>query len=81
MKQVFTTKVTYLGNGIWGCRILKDGAVFQEGRVKSRQDIGPAFRDMLRMIDKCGWCCELADAARRHMRKPGASFMHVKVIK
>lgn len=80
MTQVFTTKVTYLGKGIWGCRILKDEKVFQEARVLSRQHIGPAFRDMLRMLDKCGWDCELARAARLRMRKPGNTFLSVKVL-
>ena len=80
MKQIFDTKVTFLGKGTWGCRILKDGTPIQEARVHSRTDIGPAFRDMLRMLDKCGWDCELARAARRHNNKPGNVSKGFKVI-
>lgn len=80
MKQIFDTKVTFLGNKTWGCRILKDGTPFQEARVHSREDIGPAFRNMLRMLDKCGWGCELASAARRHNSKPGNKICGFKVI-
>lgn len=80
MEQIFDTKVTYLGRGVWGCRILKDGVPIQEARVNEREHIGPVFRDMLRMLDKCGWCCELAHRSR-HRNKPGKTyFTKYKVI-
>lgn len=80
MTQIFDTKVTYLGRGVWGCRVLKDGVPVKETRVKSREDIGPAFRDMLRMLNKCGWQCDLAIAARKRNNKPGNRYVGFKVI-
>lgn len=61
-------KVTRLGNG-WAVRVYANGEVNQERTVYSRQDIGPAARDMLRMEDKCGNHSAYARAARKRMSK------------
>lgn len=78
MKQIFDTKVTYLGKNLWGCRVLKEGGVIVEVVVDSREDIGPAFRDMLRTLDKSGWCCELAHSSRKRINKPGNRYKSFK---
>lgn len=49
----YTTKATWLGRE-YGCRIFHDGVLIVEGRAKSQDEIGPVFRDMFRMVDKCG---------------------------
>lgn len=49
----YTTKATWLGRE-YGCRIFHDGVLVVEGRAKSQDEIGPVFRSMFRMIDKCG---------------------------
>jgi hypothetical protein len=54
-----TVKVTNLGKG-WGIRCFKpDGKIFDQTFVKTRIEIGPACRSMLRWYDKLGWCFEL----------------------
>ena len=50
----YTTKVTRLGNGQYGCRIFRDDVLVVEGRCDTRDQIGPTFRDMMRTIDKMG---------------------------
>lgn len=50
----YTTKVTRLGNGQYGCRIFRDEILVVEGRCDTRDQIGSTFRDMMRTIDKMG---------------------------
>lgn len=50
----YTTKVTRLGNGQYGCRIFRGDVLVVEGRCDTRDQIGPTFRDMMRTIDKMG---------------------------
>jgi hypothetical protein len=49
----YSTKVTRLKIG-WGCRILYEGKVCLEGHAKSRLEIGPVFRDLMRTLDALG---------------------------
>jgi hypothetical protein len=49
----YTTKATWLGNE-YGCRVYNGDRVVVEARVKTRDEIGPAFRDLLRTLDKLG---------------------------
>lgn len=61
------TKVTFLGKGKWGVRILLNGEVNQEIVVDRKSLIQPAIKSMLRMEDKCGNISGMADRSR--MRK------------
>ena len=63
-----TVKVTYLGKGKWGCRVLINGRVNQEIEVRSKEDIGPACREMLRWEDKCGNISQFASRSRDRQR-------------
>lgn len=62
-------KVTYLGNGKYGCRILTNGEVSQECTVEGRENISKACREMLRDESKCGNLSEYASASRHRAGK------------
>lgn len=62
--EIFKTKVTRLGNGMYGCRLLKNDMPFVEVRVKRRSEIGSAIKDMLRTMDKLGYSSDMALASR-----------------
>ena len=66
---VHEVKVTYLGNGKYGCRILTNGEVSQERNVEGRDAIGPACRDMLRTEQKCGNLSQYAQKSRHRAGK------------
>lgn len=76
---MYTTKVTWLGNQ-YGCRIYKDGIPILEGRCKSRDLIGPTFRDLLRTLDKCCGGDAFTNAARHRNGRNGNIIFHVKHI-
>lgn len=61
---VHKIKVTYLGNGWYGCRCYVNGELNQEVRVEGRHNIRAACRGMLRMEDKCGNVSDYAHASR-----------------
>jgi len=63
---VHEVKVTRLGSG-WGVRVFTNGVLNQQTTVYSRQDIGAAARDMLRMEDKCGNISDYASRARHRV--------------
>jgi hypothetical protein len=68
--EPFYTKVTYLGKGLYGCRIYrKDTNVYIVEMRVCKKLIGSAFRDMLRTLDKLGWVSPMAHASR-HRDKP-----------
>lgn len=69
-EAIFRTKATYLGNGLYGCRLyfVEDGRPWCELRVP-KSHIGWAFRDMLRTANKVGWQCPLAIATRKRMNR------------
>lgn len=58
-----TTKTTYLGNKLYGCRIWYKGILCCESRV-SKGEISSAFKSMLRMLDKCGYDSKMAHSSR-----------------
>ena len=64
MKEIFSTKVTRLGNGTYGCRLFKEGELVCEVRTKNRMEIQPAIKDMLRTFDKMGYASNMAHASR-----------------
>jgi len=68
--EILYTKVTYLGKGLYGCRVYNRNTdkPIVELRV-CKKLIGSAFRDMLRTLDKLGWDSPMAHAAR-HRNKP-----------
>ena len=59
-----TTKVTAIGNGLWGCRVFLNGELNQEMIVDNKADIRRAIRSMLRMEDKCGNISSMASSSR-----------------
>ena len=59
-----STKCTFLKGIGWGCRVFVNGELNQEMVVNDRELIGPAFRSMLRMEDKCGNFSSMAYNAR-----------------
>lgn len=64
-----TIKVTFLGKGLGVRCINPDGTLFDEQFVKTRLEIGPTARDMLRQYDKMGpTLSKYADKARH---RPG----------
>lgn len=68
--EALTTKVTNLGNGLYGCRII-DITTSQwvvEARVP-KQHISGAIKDMLRTLDKLCYRSSMATASR-HRNKP-----------
>lgn len=64
--EIFDTKVTHLGRGIYGCRIImiKDQSVVVETRVTKNQ-ISDAIFTMLRTLDKMGYMSPMAHATRQ----------------
>ena len=72
----FTTKVTNI-NGVFCCRVFYSDTPVVEARVKSREEIGSAFRDLLRTLDKCGGD-EFTHAARVRTYKDNRITEHVK---
>lgn len=78
MKEVLTTKVTKLSSSLWGCRVLIEGKVVVEVRVTSREYIQPAFKDMLRVLDKLGVDSKMAKSSRhRDNGKPTNKFKFI----
>lgn len=75
----YTTKVTWLGKS-YGCRVFYNDALVVEGRVATKKEIGPAFRDLLRTIDKTGNGDSYTKAARYRNNKPGNLLLGVKHI-
>jgi hypothetical protein len=69
MANKYTTKATWLGTE-YGCRIFRNGKVVVEARCKKKDLIGPAFRDMLRTLDKGGGDA-FTSAARHRKFKDG----------
>jgi hypothetical protein len=76
--SAYTTKVTCV-NGSYFCCVFKHCIPLVQAKVKTREDIGPAFRDILRTIDKCGGD-EFTSAASKRKNKVGNKEMAVKHI-
>lgn len=62
--QGYSTKVTPLGDGSFGCRVLRHGKVVREGRAESKAEIGKVLKDLLRWTDKLGYDSDMASASR-----------------
>jgi hypothetical protein len=77
MTSRYTTRTTWLGNE-YGCRIYRDDTLVVEARVKNRIEIGAAFRDMLRTLDKGFSPDAFTAAARRRKFAEGAPQLAVK---
>jgi hypothetical protein len=60
----YDTVVTYLGDGSYGCRVLRDGNVISEGVAFKKRDISNTLRDLLRWVDKLGSTSTMASASR-----------------
>lgn len=72
----YITKTTFLGNQ-YGCRIFKDGVLIVEGRCKTREEIGPTFRDLFRTLDKLGGD-EYTAAVRKRKFKEGNKCVNTR---
>ncbi len=79
--QGYQTKVTRLGNGQYGVRLLKAGKVLAEGRADCRRDVGPVLKDLLRWDCKMGGHSEMAQASRSRQKGPDfAAYMAGQVL-
>lgn len=58
-----TTKTTYLGKQLYGCRIWYKDKLICEARV-SKYEISSTFKSMLRMLNKCGYDSKMASSSR-----------------
>lgn len=74
--SIYTTKVTRTKDGYF-CRVSIKGVPRVQTKVSSRQEIGPAFRDLLRTLDKCGGD-RFTNAARHRSWKEGNRAARVK---
>lgn len=63
--ETLETKTTYLGNGLYGCRVINSATKkpIVELRVQKHL-ISAAYYDMLRTLDKCGYDSKMASASR-----------------
>ena len=62
-----TVKVTYLGKGLYGCRVFVGDVLNAEGVAYGRDQIGLVCRSLLRMEDKCGNFSHYASRARHRI--------------
>ena len=67
-KVEHTVKVTYLGKGIYGCRVFLNGALNAENRCYGKENISVACRDLLRWESKLG---NISDYASKARTRPG----------
>ena len=74
--MTYTTKATRLQRG-YGCRVYCNGVLIVEARCKTRQDIAPTMRDLLRTLDKLGGDA-YTSAARRRISRPGNAQLSVR---
>lgn len=73
-----SVKVTYLGKGLYGCRVYVNGELNGEEVVYGREAIGPACRRLLRMEAKCGNLSNFADRARFRIGEKQLTHRNVK---
>ena len=73
----YTTKVTRV-NDIYFCRVDYKGKPVVQAKVSSREEIGPAFRDLLRTLDKLNGGEPFTSAARDRKHKEGNKPTTVK---
>lgn len=64
-----TVKVTYLGDGKYGCRVFVNGVLSQERTVFDKADIGKTCREMLRTENKCGNLSDFGHKSRHRATK------------
>ena len=77
MKEIFDTKVTRLGRG-YGVRLLKEGIPVVEVRVRTRREVQPAIKDMLRTMSKLGYDSDMAEASRhRNNNMPSNQYKFI----
>ena len=72
----YTTKVTRTKDGYF-CRVSFRGEPIVQTKVKKREEIGPAFRDLLRTLDKLGGD-KFTHSARYRKWKDGNISFHAK---
>ena len=59
-------KVTYLGGGVYGCRVFTNGVLNAENRCRGKAGISAACRDLLRWESKMGNWSDFSDAPAIH---------------
>jgi hypothetical protein len=72
----YITKVTKIKD-IYICQIRYLNKPIVQTKVKLRAEIGPAFRDLLRTLDKLGGD-KFTSAARQRINKEGNMMLFVK---
>lgn len=72
----YTTDTTRTSDGYF-CRVSFQGIPIVQTKVKTRVEIGPAFRDLLRTLDKLGGD-KFTRAARNRKHKEGNTNAYTK---
>lgn len=63
--EVWSTKITPLGNGKYGARVFKEGKLISEDNTaNSRLQAAINLKELLRWVDKTGYDCPMASASR-----------------
>ncbi len=64
--EYLDTNVTNMGKHGYGIQLIdkKTKKVWDETKVKTKKDIGPAIKDMMRNHDKLGGTSKMADKSR-----------------
>ena len=64
----YSTKTTNLGKAGIGCRIFRNDKLIDETIVEDKSEIGKAFKEMFRMIDKCGGGDKFTHSVRHRIK-------------
>jgi len=79
MNTLYSTKATRLGQDGYGCRVFYDSKLILEGKCKTKEQIGPTFRDLLRTLDKMGGD-RFTSSARKRKDRIGNESLAVKHV-
>lgn len=72
MNTGLQTKSTRIGPDKYGCRVYYNDELKVECVVEDRMQIGPAFRSMIRTLDKCGGSYDTS-RIRKNMYREGVT--------
>lgn len=76
-EEIFDTKTTNI-NGKYYCAIIlkETGKMIVGAIVEDRLDITPAYKDLFRTLDKCGWCSNMAYSSRYRKQSERKGVKH-----
>lgn len=60
----YTTKITRLKKGVYGCRVFKNGKLHSEAVAKGKSEISSTIKELLRWVDKLDGDSSMASASR-----------------